>query len=269
MIDTSVTELLVAVDGTPRSVEAAHIAAAYAERLAVPVSLVRGCRPYVSYGDARDWAEHLASELEPTVKRVEVLLTTDIAGDVLAAAKEIPGSTLCLSSHGRTEVGVTILGSISRAIVDRSPAPVLLIGPHAMAPTGFSAVLVGIDGSPLSRRALVAAGHWADQLGAVPWLALVDPPGTAPMTGDLVESADLQRAAAQLETFGLEPQWDVLHDDHPARALATWGASHGAALYVVGAHSRTGVHELVVGSVANQLVHHADRAVLVAGPACR
>ena len=267
MTTPSISELLIAVDGTPRSAAAAHVAAGFAERLAVPVSLVRCCRPYVSFLEARADCEDLGASLHAPVKRVEVLHSTDVVDDILATASDIPGSTICLASHGRTEVGQALLSSVSRELVDRCTGAVMLIGPHATAPDAYAAVAVAFDDSPLARRAVDAAAVWAHQLGATPWLTRVVAPAAPPVPPDVADSADLQRAAKQLAALGTEAEWEILHGDDPAAALTSWGASHGVALYLAGAHSRRGLRELWFGSVANALVHTADRPVLVAGPA--
>ena len=106
-------------------------------------------------------------------------------------------------------------------------------------------------------------------LGATPWLTRVAEPGRFESGGDLVEGGDLQRAGERLDALGLEPEWDVLHGENPATSMISWGKTHGVALYIVGAHSRSGLRELVFGSVANHLVHQADRPVVVVGPNVR
>jgi nucleotide-binding universal stress UspA family protein len=128
-------------------------------------------------------------------------------------------------------------------------------------------VEVAFDGSPLAWRAVEAAAGWARQLDATPWITRVDDLDRAPLPADVNETSGLLRAAARLEELGARAEWDVLHGDQPGRAVAYWGAAHGVALYVAGAHSRSGIRELFVGSAANDLVHAANRPVLIAGPA--
>jgi nucleotide-binding universal stress UspA family protein len=261
-----ITELLVAVEGSPRSRAAALLVATYAERLSIPLSLVHCCRAQLSYAKACEELDRLASSLG-VVKRVEVIHTSDVAGDLLRTADDLPGSTICLASHGRTEIGTTVLGSISREVVDRSLHPVLLIGPHAVAPDSFAMLEIAFNGSPLAWRALEAASPWARQLGATPWITRVDPLGGPGLPPDVSDTGDLRRAAERLEELGTPAEWDVLHGDDPGTVLSSWGATHGAALYVVGAHSRSGLRELFVGSAANRLIHAANRPVLITGGA--
>jgi nucleotide-binding universal stress UspA family protein len=266
MPEHPITELLVAVEGSPRSREAALLVAVYAERLSVPLSLVHCCRAQLSYAKACEELDELASSLG-IVKRAEVVHSSDVAGDLLRTAGDLPGSTICLASHGRTEIGTAFLGSISREVVDRSLHPVLLIGPHAEAPDSFATLQIAFNDSPLAWRALEAASAWARQLGATPWITRVDAPGGLGLPPDVSDTGDLRLAAARLDELGTPAEWDVLHGDDPGAVLSSWGATHGAALYAVGAHSRSGLRELFVGSAANQLIHTANRPVLIAGGA--
>jgi nucleotide-binding universal stress UspA family protein len=268
MFDQAIRELVVAVDGTPRSAVAAEVTAVFANRLGVPVSLVRGCRPYLDFGAARAWVDDLAASLDATLKRVEVVHSTDVVDDVLALTSEIPGAVLCLASHGRTEVSASILGSVSRSVVDRSREPVLVVGPRAEAPECFAAVQVAYNGSLLAECSAQAGARWARQLGATLWLTRVGDPQSGVASADVTESADLQRLASQCAPLTPDIEWDVLHGNAPGATMCDWGAAHGVALYVAGAHSRGGLRELFIGSVAHDLVHRANRPVLLAGPSC-
>ena len=65
---------------------------------------------------------------------------------------------------------------------------------------------------------------------------------------------------------GLAWSFEFRHGD-PVTELLRAGADHDAAWIVVGRHGHRGLVRLVLGSVTDRLLHHADRPVLVVPPA--
>jgi nucleotide-binding universal stress UspA family protein len=131
-------------------------------------------------------------------------------------------------------------------------------------------IVVGIDGSDLSRGALSWALAHAQQIDGsvlavtgyeVPWTVFFAPTAT---------EADYQEAARRVleetvaDVIGEHPAVPVetrLVQDRPARALAH--AADGARLLVVGSHGRGELPGMHLGSVAGYCVHHAPCPVLV------
>ncbi|MGJ7440346.1 universal stress protein [Aquipuribacter sp. MA13-6] len=134
-------------------------------------------------------------------------------------------------------------------------------------------IVVGVDGSPLSVRALRWAVDQARLTDAtvdvvtgydIPLSIMVVPTYTE---ADYARDARhvLERSVA--DALGPEPDARVhlrLVNQRPARALTA--AARGAALLVVGSHGHHGSHDLAglhLGSVAGFCVHHAPCPVLV------
>jgi nucleotide-binding universal stress UspA family protein len=134
-------------------------------------------------------------------------------------------------------------------------------------------IVVGVDGSPLSVRALRWAVNQARLTDAtvdvvtgydIPFSIMVVPTYTE---ADYARDAEhvLERSVA--EAIGPEADARVhlrLVNKRPAHALTE--AARGAALLVIGSHGHHGSHELAglhLGSVAGYVVHHAPCPVLV------
>jgi nucleotide-binding universal stress UspA family protein len=131
-------------------------------------------------------------------------------------------------------------------------------------------IVVGIDGSDLSKGALAWAAEHARHLGGevlavtgyeVPWTIFLAPTAT---------EADYQEAArVVLEETVAEFRAD--HPDVPVRsslvqarpAHALTEAAGSAQLLVVGSHGRGELPGMHLGSVAGFCVHHAPCPVLV------
>ncbi|MEZ5102702.1 MAG: universal stress protein [Thermoleophilia bacterium] len=134
-------------------------------------------------------------------------------------------------------------------------------------------VVVGVDDSPGSVAALRFALREAALRGALlrvvhAWTvpALGEAAGMVPLLLDDLrreEHAVLDRAIEQA-TDGGRPDVDlqrVLVEDPPGRALIE--AAHDAQLVVVGSRGRGGFAGLLLGSVSQQVAHHAPCPVVI------
>jgi nucleotide-binding universal stress UspA family protein len=129
-------------------------------------------------------------------------------------------------------------------------------------------VVVGVDGSSgsraaLRRAALEATAHDASLEVVLAW-GLFDQPGD----GSFDPHCDAARARVVLQKIVDDevapPQPDAVLqvvNDLPARALLE--AGRGAWLLVVGSRGLGGFQGLLLGSVSQQVVHHAVCPVLV------
>jgi nucleotide-binding universal stress UspA family protein len=73
----------------------------------------------------------------------------------------------------------------------------------------------------------------------------------------------LEEHAAPLREAGLDLRFDVARSGVPGRELVAMSDRHGADLLVIGSRSHGFVHELVLGSVAREVIRAADRPVLL------
>jgi nucleotide-binding universal stress UspA family protein len=147
-----------------------------------------------------------------------------------------------------------VLGSVSDMVAHYSPVPVLIV-PHPLLAeerqvAAAGPVVVGYDGSAGARGALAAA---ASVFAGRELIAAAVADGSA--------------SAAGAEAAGVETV--VLDTGRPARgaravadALAGFAAQRGAALIIVGSRGRSAWREILLGSVAMAVLHHAERPVL-------
>ncbi|WP_136708047.1 universal stress protein [Agromyces sp. H66] len=130
-------------------------------------------------------------------------------------------------------------------------------------------IIVGVDGSKLSQRALEWAIAEARLRGARLHLitAWDYPPVTAGMEGTL-DVSEIESGAKRLQATVLER---CPHDEvevttevaHGGAARILIDASTNADLVVVGSRGHGGFAGLLLGSVSNQVVHHAACSVVV------
>lgn len=170
-------------------------------------------------------------------------------GIVLAhLAGELHPEAVVVGSRGLTGTAAA-LGSVSDLVVHHCPVPVLVVPPllsgeRAAAATG--PVLVGHDGSEGAERARGAAA--ALMPGREQVLVHVTPASGA------TEPAPPDTVALAAHGWG---------GQGVAARLDAEAAARDAALLVVGSRGRSSLRELVLGSTAMAVLHHAHRPVLV------
>ena len=135
-------------------------------------------------------------------------------------------------------------------------------------------IVVGHDGSKSSQEALVWAAALArradlDLHVVRAWAMMTAPqpstwePGFVPPLADY-EKAVHDELTAHVKAAHLDPAVRVTcHVVHKSPAQGLMGAAEGADLMVLGARGRGGFAGLLVGSVSDQLVHHAPCPVTV------
>ncbi|MCW3844676.1 universal stress protein [Micromonospora yasonensis] len=169
---------------------------------------------------------------------------------------------LVLGSRGHGGFAGLLAGSTVVSVTAHAHCPVVVVRNGQAATSG--PVVVGVDGSETSLRALGFAVERAAQRD-VPLrvLRVWEPPGErwVPPGFDPEQITAAERAAAEAD---LAP-WRKTFPDVPVEIRATPGspaallveASREAQLVVVGTRGRGGLRGMLLGSVSQQLIHHA------------
>ena len=188
---------------------------------------------------------------------VEVLLREAVAGDLLV-----------VGSNGAGAIRSLLLGSVTGAVLNESPCPVVVVPGELHEATGR--IVVGIDGSKHSEAALDWAIDEADRHGAdlVVLHAWEYPYG---MTSEgLAPSADFAPvdAAVVLDTAVEHARERMAGRVH--RRLVEGGATQSLLdvaddvdMLVVGSRGRGGFRSMLLGSVAHAVSAHASCPVVV------
>ncbi len=140
----------------------------------------------------------------------------------------------------------------------------------------FSKIMVPLDGSSFAEEALPYARGLAEQNQATLLLARVEetfepPPGVfvpataLPEVFQLGAGEYLEQQAARLTLAGLNVQ-TILLEGKVADALLKCAREEKVNLIVMSTHGRTGLSRLLMGSVAERIVHDAPCPVLLIRP---
>jgi len=229
-----------------------------------------------------DTAERVRSALaearrDPTVAAVDGALevTAEVVVGAGAAAEHLVAEArdarlLVVGSRGRGGVHSTLLGSVALHCVAHASCPVVVVHPGAVQPP--LRVVVGIDDSAMSRAALARAAEEAGRLGAELEVVAAQQPVAywsevqavvLPPSAEMREQVKQRAAEIVTEVLGGDGATPRLRveDGAPAEVLAR--VADGAALLVVGSHSRSRIAGMLLGSVALHCAVHAPCPVMV------
>ena len=137
----------------------------------------------------------------------------------------------------------------------------------------YDAILVPVDGSETSQRAVETARGLAETTGAtVHILSVVDVTG-APMSFGTETVSTLEEAAERIVDQAASAFADTdLHlvaavrRGTPWRVVLNYCTDEGIDLVVLGQHGRTGLERLLLGSVTDRVLRSAEIPVLVVPP---
>jgi nucleotide-binding universal stress UspA family protein len=261
--------LVVPIDGSAASWAsvpiAARMAAAVDGKLDVVTVVDRLADVGPAQTDLRDGLDRLG-EL-PVQPMAQVLASDSVARAVADHVETLSGATIVMSSHGHGR-SAAVLGSTTDELLRLVFGPLVVIGPHVSEDAGDlgGAYIVPVDGSDAGEKIVPIAAAWAIEFGAVPWLVEVIDPDIR-IDGDVSESAYPARLAHDMHRqTGHDMEYDVLHGDRPSRSIVDFADRTDASLIFASTHGRTGLERLRLGSVAAEIVRHAQCPVVLHRP---
>jgi nucleotide-binding universal stress UspA family protein len=292
---TARPRLVVGVDGSPGSRAALVWALADAARRRASLTVVATFPVEVYWADPHLLDDrHVAAVRDDTEARLKSMLD-EVRADAAPGATDVevtpvvvagpPSPTLVqasagadllvVGSRGRSAVRSTLLGSVALHCVTHARCPVVVV--HAQLETSPSRprVVVGVDPSPESQAALGRAlAEAALRAGEVVAVAAYSPgsywsdayevviPPVEQLREDVLRGVRGMVDTALAEAGGQAPRVH-LEVVEGAAGEALVRHAEGADLLVVGAHSRSALAGILLGSVALHCVLHARCPVLV------
>jgi nucleotide-binding universal stress UspA family protein len=275
-MDSTMPPIVVGYDGSPDADRAVEWALAEATATGCELQVVVVAHEgAVRASRVAGWDEDAVRELEQRAGELVAQADTGAA----AGVQVIPGSAaralieasarssmLVLGSRGHGKVAGVMIGSVSQHVARHARCPVVVVRqPHG---AGARRVVVGVDGSEGSRKALELACSHASATGAPVTLlhgfGRHGRPRASAEVARTLEAAERMLAEAAAGAGAAHPGLSLEPEAVPvpaARALVD--ASMQAALVVVGSRGRGAFEELLLGSVAQEVLHTAHCPVAV------
>lgn len=293
-MNSQLAAVVVGFDGSSGSEAAVDWAAHTARRQGRPLTVVHTVdlataparTAYVPEILSHAMAETATATLNAGVDRAAAVLdrsqitgTTSIGSPAAELVAASEGAALVVTGcRGRGRLASGLLGSVSYAVTAHAKCPAVVVRGHLTAhPDATHEVVVGVDDSESSERALDVAADIAAATGAPLHIIRVEPLH-APDSWASVET----RHAGSQYTHALRAEAEATleraekqaHAAHPELAIETetlYGdAGHAlaplgdrAGLVVVGSRGRGGFAGLLLGSVSHTVIHEAQCPVMV------
>ena len=296
--------IYVPLDGSPFAEQALPLAGEIARRAGAILQLALVHHPVPALATALEVPEieaqldqearareqtYLTSIVERVRKSVNVPVTGTLLDGPLADALEnhlekTGADLVVITTHGRGPMSRFWLGSVADQLMRRLHVPILLVRPSgaAAAPMPLRRILITVDGSPFSERAIDAAvalgkgfnAEYALLMVVEPPLPIADPSGLMVIPAGANTEKQLREAATKyLDGLAQRMRKDgVTVTTHPieaAGAAATILAQTEALkadLVAIASHGAGGFERLVVGSVADKVIRGSTHPTLVVRP---
>ncbi len=292
--------ILIPIDASTNAQNAAMVGFEFAQKLGASVKVIHVLQQRVMYPlqvevfydeEARahgqeiikPWpahAERLGVQCKIAVIESELWNTGEA---IVEAAKESACDLIVMGTHGREGLERQMIGSVAERVSRLARQPVMLVRNSATNNTKinpFEKLFVPVDGSDTSAMALGVAHQLCRQLNASLEIAHVVPDLPIPLTDPVGPYAafDYAGLAKTLEESGREILTKAVKNTTVGNvssnlvlaggrhiSAAILKAAHDASsdLIVIGTHGRSGMDRLLLGSVAEGVIHHAEVPVLL------
>ena len=176
---------------------------------------------------------------------------------------------IVMGRRGLKKIDRTLVGSVTARVIGHTQRDVLVVPAGSV--LGWKKILVATDGSKFSSIAVTKAIDFAAAYGgALVVVSVVDVPAEfyaeAPAAvEDMVRKAKEYTAAVrkQAEAAGVKAETYV-GEAEAFEAIVKLARDEIVDMIVVGSHGRTGLRRLLMGSVTEKVIGHANCPVLVA-----
>jgi nucleotide-binding universal stress UspA family protein len=297
--------ILVGVDGSPLAETILSYVTALAKNTGADVTLIhvvhvseemrkneayRFLQPSLEQAktNAHDYLHRLARQLSDAgVKTHNRVLVGAAAAEIVHCAEQEGMDLIALATHGRSGLQRWFYGSVAEKVLHTTRTPLLLIRPAeelATAPRTLSQIIVPLDGSPLAEVALPLAETISARCHVplvllrvveIETIAFSDPTGMVganyqALLDGLQQDADsyVAQLASSIRSKGVTVQ-TATPIGLPAEKIVEYTHAHPSSLVVMATHGRTGLAEVVLGSVARRVVLHGDTPTLIVHPSTR
>lgn len=209
-----------------------------------------------------NYLETLSNELDGIVVATQAIEGA-AAEEIIEKSKEPDIDLVMMTAYGQAGWGRWLLGGVTSKVVRGCHKPVLVIAGEPSTSPKIDSIMVAIDGSEHSLRAFKQAAKLAQALKselilyqavAVPWSITDLEPELAKAQASLQELADgAKDISTRVRVYSTDGDPYILER---ARELK-------ADIIVLGSHGRTGLKRLLMGSIAEEAVHNADRPIMI------
>jgi hypothetical protein len=263
-------KLMVATDGSKYSESAIREAISLAKICSsnlIAVSVVKtnlefdSVLPQFVEKAEQDAIKHLESVKAQATKEgvnciTVVSLSEEPYEDIVRHASKNNVDMIIMGTHGKTEMKRLMMGSVTALVIGHAPCNVLVLPLNAK--VECKNVLIATDGSKYSEAAASEAIGIAKRCGSS--LIVISIASSDAEIASANDNVKKVTETAEKESIKIKA---IVAKGNPYEAIVETSKQEKADLIVVGSHGRTGLVRLLMGSVTERVIGHAEAAVLV------
>jgi hypothetical protein len=265
-----IEKLMVATDGSQYSEsairEAIHLAKICSSNL-IAVSVVKtnlefdSVLPQFVEKAEQEAIKHLESVKAQAAKEgvncmTIVSLSEEPYQDIVNHASKNNVDMIIMGTHGRTDMKRLMMGSVTALVIGHAPCKVLVLPLNAR--VECRNVLIATDGSKYSEAAASEALGIAKRCGSS--LIVIS---VASSDAEIASAKDNVNKVSEAAEKECVKTTSVVTTGKPYEAILKTSKKENADFIIVGSHGRTGLARLLMGSVTERVIGHAETAVLV------
>jgi nucleotide-binding universal stress UspA family protein len=267
--------ILFAVDDDEALPAAVPVVTEYARRAAATVRVVHVHRFDITTFNGHDRrliksvTDHLDGAGVRSEGEVRLLARRERVGTVLARVADQSGADLVVvGSHGRSDLGALLHGSVGHEVAAGLDTPVLVLNCPPLTAAEPRTILVAVDGTPAADQAVAEAGDIATAFGADVVILharlVITAQSTAVVEPHEEARAILLRATTTLGARGLRVTGRTVLTHSVATSVVSAAEQSGADLVVLGSRRPSDLDGLLLGSTAHEVMHRLRCPVLLA-----
>jgi nucleotide-binding universal stress UspA family protein len=244
-------------------------------------NLDRGTDGFRSKSAVEDSNAYLASRAKPLREqgftvRVRTLVRHDVSAAIDETAITDQVDLVACATHGRGPGGRLIHGSVTWKAVANSPVPVFLRhveeGPmNSSQPSKPYRIMVPLDGSAYAEKAILLAGWLSMRWNApIALVRVVEYPYSPAVYGLTLGSVDfteeLTEAKKYLDGIAMDLPSEVETHAWAGQTvpdLVAFAKENSITHVVMASHGRTAMSRVILGSVADSLIHQLHCPIIV------
>lgn len=287
--------VVVAVDGSLASLAAVRWAANTALKRGIPLRLAASyTMPQFLYAEGMVPPQELFDDLQaetmekietaraeaqkvaPNIEICHTLAEGSPIDMLLDMSKDV--TMIVMGSRGLGGLSGMVMGSVSAAVVSHALCPVVVVREDLGEEYKYGPVVVGVDGSGISQKAIEyafaeASARGCELIAVHTWMDMQIQASLAGLTAaqqqwEVVEQEQHMllghRLAGFSEKYPDVKVTKVVTRDRPVRALTD--AALGAQLLIVGSHGRGGFKGMLLGSTSRALLQSTPCPMMVVRP---
>jgi nucleotide-binding universal stress UspA family protein len=245
----------------------------------LPKGRSSGDTPEAGQVETEAYLSRLANQYRSSGVNAEYYVAAGpVAPAIDVLTRELGADLLVMSTHGRSGISRFMLGSNASALIQLLHLPVLLLRPQALERGDLPEVrrvLVTLDGSSFAERVLPWVQRVSEATSAQVLLLAVPEVPEPSLYGAMADVVDelrakaeanarryLERVAVQLLDAGMAVQF-LVEGSRPATTILDVAERNQVDLIMLATRGRGGMERLMLGSVADRVVHHSRCPILL------